>query len=218
MFTWITSNLLWTEGIALVGILAVVGLLAHWFFKPGRYVVAAAFVFCFFFFRNPERVCLAALQDPTSVLVCPADGWVVGIDTPATHNLDGYAQRVSIFLTPFDVHVNWIPYPGTVQEINYHTGEFAFAFLPKTSDKNERNDLVYQTAQGATIKVRQIAGSIARTIVCWAKPGETLLAGQKFGMIKFGSRVDVFLPEHVELAVTNGQRVKGGQTVLGRWR
>lgn len=217
MFTWLTTNLLWTEGLILVGILAIVGVITSWFFRPGVYVVAVGFIFCFFFFRNPERICVPALQDPT-VLICPADGWVVGIDTQKTHDLGGYAQRVSIFLTPFDVHVNWVPYAGTLIESTYHAGEFAFAFLPKTSDKNERNDIVIQTAHGVTIKVRQIAGSIARTIVCWAQPGQTLLAGQKFGMIKFGSRVDVFLPEEVQLSVTNGQRVKGGITVLGHWR
>jgi phosphatidylserine decarboxylase len=217
MMNWLTKNLLWTEGRMLVVVLAVAGLLIGYFFPPALYGIAVLFIFCFFFFRNPERVCVEAQHDAT-VLVCPADGWVVGIDTTATHDLDGYAQRVSIFLTPFDVHVNWLPYAGTVENVVYHKGTFAFAFLPKSSDKNERNDVVITTVHHKKIKVRQIAGSIARTIVCWVQVGQGLLAGQKFGMIKFGSRVDVFLPENVQVAVTNGQRVKGGQTVLGYWR
>ncbi len=217
MFDWITTNLLWTEGLSLVAALGCAWLFFTIFFKPGRYIVGLLFLFCFFFFRNPERVCIPALTD-TSVIVCPADGWIVGVDTADTHDLDGFAQRVSIFLTPFDVHVNWVPCGGLLEDTLYHHGEFAFAFLPKSSDKNERNDIVIRVAGDTKIKVRQIAGTIARTIVCWAKPGQYLQAGQKFGMIKFGSRVDVFLPENVEVAVTNSQRVKGGQTILGHWR
>lgn len=217
MMNWLTKNLLWTEGRRLVVVLAVTALLAFFLFKLALYAVAVAFVFCFYFFRNPERVCRTA-QENDKVLVSPADGWVVGIDKASTHNLEGYAQRVSIFLTPFDVHVNWVPCAGIVKQVLYHNGTFALAFLPKSSDKNERNDVIIITAHHEQIKVRQIAGTIARTIVCWVRSGQGLLAGQKFGMIKFGSRVDVFLPENVRIAVTNGQRVKGGETILGYWQ
>lgn len=214
---WFLTNLLWTEGFTLVAFLSVAAVLSLCFFKRGLYVVGIAFAFCFFFFRNPERVCTALYNDPT-VLVCPADGWVVGVDDVSTNELDGYDQRVSIFLTPFDVHVNWMPCSGIVEEVAYHRGTFALAFLPKSSDKNERNDVVIKTTNDSLVKVRQIAGTIARTIVCWAQVGQGLFAGQKFGMIKFGSRVEVFLPKNVQVAVTKGQRVKGGETVLGNWR
>lgn len=217
MMNWLVTNLLWTEGRALVGFLAFATALAAFFYTPALYGISILFLFCFFFFRNPERVCAAA-QKNEAILISPADGVIVGIDCARGQELDGYAQRVSIFLSPFDVHVNWTPCAGIVEAVAYHKGSFALAFLPKSSEKNERNDVIIKTAYGKNIKVRQIAGTIARTIVCWVHSGQGLLAGQKFGMIKFGSRVDLFLPENVQVKVTKGQRVKGGETILGHWQ
>jgi len=162
-------------------------------------------------------VCKAALDDMT-VLVCPSDGKVVDIAYDKNNGLQGYAQRVSIFLSPFDVHVNWIPMSGVIKEVKYSPGEFNFAFLPKSSELNERNDLLITDKNDRTILVRQIAGTVARRICCWVTQGESVRACQKYGMIRFGSRVDVFLPSDVSLHVGVGQRVYGGRTILGRWK
>lgn len=212
----ITSNLLWKEGVTILYVLAAIGLVGLLVYRPLFYAALAFFAFSFYFFRNPERVCTAAQSDP-KVLVCPADGTVVDIQYAQGALLEGYAQKVSIFLSPFDVHVQWAPMAGLVQEINYKPGAFTFAFLPKSSALNEHNDLVIANEYG-TILVRQIAGTIARRICCWVAQGQTLAPCQKYGMIRFGSRVDVLLPSHVELAVGIGQKLEGGRSVLGRWQ
>jgi len=210
------NNLLWTYGMPIVIILAAVAIFGMLFFKPLTYVALGFFIFSFYFFRNPVRICKEAVDNP-SVLICPADGKVVDIVYDKNKGLDGYAQRVSIFLSAFDVHVNWAPISGTVKEVKYKKGAFKLAFLPKSSELNERNDLLLLGQNGKTIKVRQIAGLVARRICCWVSKGEHIRGGDKYGMIRFGSRVDIFLPEDVKLNVGVGQRVYGGQTVLGRW-
>jgi len=217
MLAFFKTNLLWADGLPIAVVLGVLGLLTFIFFRPLFYVVLGLFFFSLWFFRNPERVCQQALGD-SSVLVCPADGKVVDIQYNADKGFDGFAQRVSIFLSPFDVHVNWVPSAGTIEKITYKSGQFKMAFLPKSSELNERNDLLLSGQNGKIILVRQIAGTIARRICCWVKEGEHVSFGQKYGMIRFGSRVDIFLPEEVALSVGIGQRVYGGQTVLGKWK
>lgn len=213
MLLFFTRNLLWAEGLGIIGVLALIGLVGF-YFRPLLYTAFAGFLFCLFFFRNPERVCQEALQNP-SVLICPSDGKVLSIE-----QLEGnqeFGHKVAIFLSPLDVHVNWLPTLGTIKDIKYHKGTFAMAFLPKSSELNERNDVLLETKTGKLILVRQIAGTIARTIVCWVKQGDMIdQTGQLFGMIKFGSRVEVFLPHEAVIDVTQGQRVYGGQTVLGK--
>jgi len=216
MLTFLKTNLLWTAGAPIAAVLVALGILSFVFFRPALYVVAALALFSIWFFRNPERVCQQGLRD-ASVLVCPSDGKVIDIQYDEGKKFDGYERRVSIFLSAFDVHVNWIPMAGVVKKITYRPGEFAFAFLPKSSEKNERNDLLLSDASGKTILVRQIAGTVARRICCWVKEGQDVAFGQKYGMIRFGSRIDLLLPKEVEVAVGVGQRVYGGQTVLGRW-
>jgi len=217
MFTFFKTNLLWTAGAPIAFVLAALAVLALLFFRPALYFVGALFLFSIWFFRNPERVCQQGLRD-ASILVCPSDGKVVDIQYDEEKKFDGYEQRVSVFLSAFDVHVNWVPMAGVVKKVVYRPGEFAFAFLPKSSEKNERNDLLLSSADGKTILVRQIAGMVARRICCWVKGGDQVAFGQKYGMIRFGSRVDILLPKDVEVAVGVGQRVYGGQTVLGRWK
>ena len=217
MFTFFKTNLLWTAGAPIAFVLAALAVLALLFFRPALYFVGALFLFSIWFFRNPDRVCQQGLRD-ASVLVCPSDGKVVDIQYDENKKFEGYEQRVSVFLSAFDVHVNWTPMAGVVKKVKYKSGEFALAFLPKASEKNERNDLLLESAGGKTILVRQIAGTVARRICCWVKEGQQVGFGQKYGMIRFGSRVDIFLPKEVEVAVGVGQRVYGGQTVLGRWR
>lgn len=217
MFSFFYNNLLWTEGLFIaiaLGAFILCGLLLY---RPLVYVGLFLLLGAFFFFRNPERSCPQALFDDR-VLVCPADGTIVSVQHGATGELAGFEQKVSIFLSVFDAHVQWVPMAGNVREIVYTPGTFTMAFLPKSSLLNEHNDVTIAGDEGKTILVRQIAGTIARRIVCWVSVGDSVSVGQKFGMIKFGSRIDVFLPAAVKLEVGIGQRVYGGQTVLGRWQ
>ena len=214
MFQSITSNLLWTESPWIVALLLVVGLIGWFFFKPVFYGALLLFAFCFYFFRNPERMCPEALVDQ-NVLVCPADGKIVDVSYDPNGGFNGYYYKVSIFLSPLNVHVNWIPISGIIKKIEYVPGKFMMAFLPKSSELNEHNDIVIDH-NGTTILVRQIAGTVARRIVCWAHEGQQVAAGQKYGMIKFSSRVDILLPKEIALEVNGGQKVYGGKTVLGR--
>lgn len=215
MIPLLESNLLWTEGRQIVAVLIALALGSLFFYRPLFWVTAALFFFSLYFFRNPERVCPQAINDP-AVIICPADGKVVDVQVGAAHELEGFAKKVSIFLSPLDVHVTWAPIAGEVESITYRPGSFTLAFLPKSSELNERNDIRIKTQNGTTLMVRQIAGTVARRICCWVQPHDVLKAGDKIGMIRFGSRVDLLLPENVELAVSVGQRVYGGQTVVGK--
>jgi len=217
MLTFFSSNLLWSEGLYIFFGIVVIGLLGFIFFRPLLYITLIFFAFSLYFFRNPERVCVQALND-TATLICPADGTVVDIQYNRENGLEGYAQKISIYLSPIDVHVNWTPMAGVIEDVIYKPGTFAMAFLPKSSELNERNDIIIRNAQGDSILVRQIAGTIARRICCWVNKNEQVNAGFKYGMIRFGSRVDILMPHNVMLAVGVGQKVLGGQTVLGRWQ
>lgn len=217
MISLLHNNLIWTEGPQIVILLCVAGLASFLFYRPLLVVIIGFFLFTFYFFRNPDRVCTQALHDPT-VIVCPADGKIVDIAHDATGGIEGYYHKISIFLSPIDVHVNWTPIHGTIEKIIYKPGTFTLAFLPKSSLLNERNDIHIRSDNGTSIVVRQIAGTIARRICCWVKPDDVINVGTKIGMIRFGSRVDLLLPAHVEFTVAVGQRVYGGQTVLGRFR
>jgi phosphatidylserine decarboxylase len=154
MLAFLKTNLLWSAGSSIAIILAGLGLLGFFFFRPLFYIALGMFLFSLWFFRNPDRVCEQALTD-ASLLVCPADGKVVDIQYDASGGFDGYTQRVSIFLSPFDVHVNWTPMAGIVKKIQYKPGTFKVAFLPKSSESNERNDLLLVSPDGKTILVRQ---------------------------------------------------------------
>ncbi len=216
MISLIRQNLLFTEGRLILVALLVGGFLGFLFFKPLLYIVLVLFVFCLYFFRNPDRVCLEALNDP-SCIVAPSDGKVVDIKYDPQHGFEGYAYKVSIFLSVFDVHVNRMPSAGVIQKIFHKPGKFVPAYVPKSSLLNERNDLVVMRDDGHTFVVRQIAGIAARRIRCWVYEGSLMPVGSRYGMIMFGSRVDLLLPDSVELYIANGQRVYGGHTLIGRW-
>ncbi|NBQ17134.1 phosphatidylserine decarboxylase [bacterium] len=209
---YITNNLLWVEGKSLLVIIVGLGLLGYFIVSLFLYAALFLFLFCFYFFRNPKRTCKELLTD-SSLLVCPADGRVVAIE-----QIDDsvYSQKIALFLSPLDVHVTRAPVTGKIIDVVYHEGEFAMAFLPKSSDLNERNDIVIQMHNGTLFKVRQIAGTIARVIVCWVKKDDQVIAGSCYGMIKFGSRVELFVPRSVTITIKVGQKVYGGQTVLGK--
>jgi len=168
--------------------------------------------FMAYFFRDPSR------QPPTAanVVVAPADGRVTRVK-PVENLSDRSATLVSIFLSPFDVHINRAPIAGKITDVSYTRGKFLMATDEKASLVNEQNAL---TIEGETITVvcKQIAGILARRIVCWKRAGERVALGERFGLIKFSSRTDVLLPANVEVLVAEGARVKGGTTIIGRIR
>lgn len=170
--------------------------------------------FCLYFFRDPERV----TPPRANVFVAPADGLVVSIEhaaPPAELGLgDTLRPRVAIFLSVLDVHVNRAPIAGTITRIAYRAGKFLNAAEDKASDDNERNALAMRLAGGQEIAVVQIAGLIARRILCHVTEGQTIAAGERFGIIRFGSRTDLYLPVGTIPLVSVGQRMVGGETVI----
>lgn len=215
IITFFTHNLIWTEGASVLVILIVLSFIGMQWWRPLWYLSCFMILFSFYFFRNPERVCSIS-GDAKTILICPADGTIVDVKHDPHNGLDGYAYKVSIYLSLFDAHVNWIPMDGEIKSIEYVPGTFTFAFLSKSSLLNEHNDTVIVGENGITIKVRQIAGTLARRIRWWIHKGQMVRAGQKFGMIRFGSRVDIFMPESVEVLIGMGQRVYGGCTMLAK--
>jgi len=194
-------------------VLAVVCVALAWFWQ-GFLILAAlpAIGACFvaYFFRDPRRV---PPQDP-NVVVAPADGRVTRIKTLASDNGDS-STFVSIFLSPFDVHINRSPIAGEVVDISYSPGKFLMATNEKASLVNEQNALVIK-GERVTVVCKQIAGILARRVVCWTTKGDNLALGERFGMIKFSSRTDLILPANVNVTINEGSRVTGGVTVIGR--
>ncbi len=168
------------------------------------------FLFVTNFFRDPER----QISTDANVVVSPADGKVVAIIEDEKDPVLGEAfTRISIFLNVFNVHVNRMPVAGTIEKIQYNPGKFLNAANHKASLDNEQNILLIRHGNGKVL-VRQIAGLIARRIVCWAKENQSLELGERFGLIRFGSRVDVFLPKNSRLKIKIGDIVKGGSSVI----
>ena len=165
------------------------------------------------FFRDPDRY--PPFREGT--LVSPADGRILSVTQVDGPELSGLTEstKVSIFMSIFNVHVNRAPVAGRVLEIHYKPGKFFSADLDKASEENERNLVVMEDEQGRRIAFVQIAGLIARRIVCFVEPDDTLEKGERFGLIRFGSRVDLYLPPQTEIDVSVGQHVKGGETIIG---
>ena len=170
--------------------------------------------FTLWFFRDPERVIpQQALQDP-SVLIAPADGKVVEIkETEESEFIKGKAIQISIFLSPLDVHVNRSPVSGTVDFYRYMQGEYLVAWHPKSSELNEQSRIGI-TNQYGKVFFKQITGVLARRIVCTVQKGQVLSAGEKIGMMKFGSRMDILVPVHTDIKVAIGQTVRGAESIL----
>jgi phosphatidylserine decarboxylase len=168
--------------------------------------------FVIWFFRNPERTAPAKPRQ----LISPADGRVIGIEEAASVDYPGRSfLKISIFMNVFNVHVNRIPFSGEVLAVSYKPGKFLSANLDKASALNERNTVLIRTDDGREIISVQIAGLIARRIVCWLKAGMRVTKGERFGLIRFGSRVELFLPLGSTLLVKIGDKVKAGETPIG---
>jgi phosphatidylserine decarboxylase len=184
------------------------------FFGIGWLTILFALVtfFIIWFFRNPERY----FQEEEKVLISPADGKIIKIEkVEISGRISGKFKKISIFMNVFNVHVNRTAYSGRIEAINYHQGKFFSANLDKASQDNERNEVLIRTADGRSIWMVQIAGLIARRIICWVSPGNDVKKGERFGIICFGSRVDVYLPEDSLVSVKLQDKVKAGQTPLG---
>jgi len=165
------------------------------------------------FFRNPKRV----TNSKEGEIVAPADGTVVLIEElEETEYLNDKRKMVSIFMSPLNVHVNRAPITGNVTYTKYHQGKYLVAWHPKSSQLNERTTVVMENNKTGPILFRQIAGAVARRIAIYCRPNDQLLAGQEFGFIKFGSRMDVFLPLEAEVCVKIGDKPKGGETIIAR--
>ena len=171
--------------------------------------------FCFCgFFRDPDRV---SPKQPDAI-VSPADGKVISVGpVDGTSFCEGSCQKISIFMSVFNVHVNRVPFDGKVKKVDYHPGKFFSANLDKASLQNEHNAVFLETAEGKRFCTVQVAGLIARRIICKVQSGDDVRKGQRFGMICFGSRLDVYLPDDVETKVTVGDKVKAGSSVIGRF-
>ncbi len=191
-------------GGALLAVGALMSYLLSWPWGIPCYILAA---FCFYFFRDPEREAPAG-----GIAVSPADGKVVAVVPQSPES-----TRISIFLNIFDVHVNRSPIAGEIKEVRYQPGLFLVASCEEASAQNEQNTVTVE-GDGTTVVFKQIAGLIARRIVFWKKPGDKVGCGERVGLIKFGSRTDVFFGPEWEIAVRPGERVKAGSSVIARRR
>ncbi|MDH3711250.1 MAG: phosphatidylserine decarboxylase family protein [Cyclobacteriaceae bacterium] len=204
--------------VVLASALLAINLLIHNFFTwPQSWELALwaislfIFVLVLQFFRSPRII--TPINE--SLIYAPADGKVVVIES--TRELEYFQaekQQISIFMSPVDVHINRNPVSGAIKFFKYHAGKYLVAWHPKSSTENERTTLVVHTATGVDILIRQIAGAVARRIKCYVKDGDQVRQGDEFGFIKFGSRVDVFLPLEARIKVKVGDKTRAGKTVL----
>ena len=204
------------EGFPFIGATAGVTLLGGWL---GWFSVAVPAglltLFISWFFRNPARV----IPQGPRLVVAPGDGKVIAIEEEfEPRYLKDRSIRISIFLNVFDVHINRMPCEGVTEDVQYQPGLFLVASKPEATIKNEQNALMIRTVEGAKVLCVQVAGLIARRIVCWVSPRDKAVRGERFGLIRFGSRMDTFLPIGTDIKVAVGQRVKGGETILGELR
>jgi len=183
-------------------------LFGYWLLALPLLALAA---FMAFFFRDPRR----SIPSEPGIVVAPADGRVTIVRLADGH--ENPESLISIFLSPLDVHINRAPIAGQIVEIAYKTGKFVMATKAEARLVNEQNTLIIQSEE-LTVRCTQIAGILARRIICWKRKGERVKCGERFGMIKFGSRTDLLLPPTVEVLVREGVHVRGGETVVGRIR
>lgn len=205
-------------GRPFIGIFAVASLILYWYAEPLGWVGAIITLWCIYFFRDPDRL------TPTrqGLVVSPADGVVQLVDeAPPPPELDmGTATRtrIAVFMNVFNVHVNRVPCDGRITALSYRPGRFFNASLDKASEFNERQSIRLTLDEGPDIAFVQIAGLIARRIICDITEGQSVRAGERFGLIRFGSRVDVYLPDGVAPLVTIGQQAVAGETVIADLR
>ena len=201
------------EGIPFIAIPAGVTLVTAWLGWPVvAFVGALVTLFVAWFFRNPTR----AVPKGHNLVVAPGDGKVIAIEEEfEPRYLKERSMRVTIFLNVFNVHINRMPCDGVVEDVQYQPGLFLVASKPEATIRNEQNAVMIKTYEGIKVLCVQVAGLIARRIVCWVSPRDRAIRGERYGLIRFGSRMDTFLPMGTKLRVAVGERVKGGETILG---
>ena len=202
------------EGYRFVAIFAAITLILYAIWQPLGWLGLGATIWCYYFFRDPKR----AVPQGAGLILSPADG-VISLIEPAVPPPElgmgpEALTRVSVFMNVFNCHVNRAPVAGRVVAVAYRPGKFFNASMDKASSDNERNSVCLELADGRKLAVVQIAGLVARRIVCFTKEGQSLLAGERFGLIRFGSRLDVYLPDGVEPMVALGQTMCAGETVI----
>ena len=201
-------------GWPFISLFAGITALITWFMPPLGFLALLLTAWCVYFFRDPARI----TPDRKGLLISPADGIIQSIvQAPPPPELDMGREprtRIAVFMNVFDVHVNRIPINGTITAAVYHPGKFLNASLDKASEQNERQSLRVRTEEGKDVAFVQIAGLVARRILCNCDVGDQVRAGDRFGLIRFGSRVDVYLPSGVNPAVIEGQVAIAGETIL----
>ncbi len=190
-------------------VLGVIAAALHWNWIAGVFIFLGIFVL--FFFRDPQRMPPADEE----TIVSPADGRVMEVVEESLNGQPG--QRISVFLSVFNVHVNRSPVAGKITKIEYRTGKFYAAMRGKASAENEQNAFTVESERGVVV-FKQIAGWVARRIVVWKAVGDSVMRGERIGMIRFGSRMDIWLPQGVKIVVKPGQNVAGGTSILARWK
>ncbi len=184
-----------------------------WYTKTVEILSLIFFILIVQFFRNPKRI----TPNDDNAIIAPADGKVVVIEeVEETEYIKGKCRQISIFMSPVNVHVNRYPVSGDVLYEKYHPGKYLVAWHPKSSTENERTTVVVAHKNG-NVLFRQIAGALAKRIVCYAKVGDKASAGAEFGFIKFGSRIDIYLPLEAKVNVNLNQKTTGGETIIATW-
>jgi len=199
------------QGFPFIALALILVALFLWLDLPVGWGISALLtIFVASFFRDPERT-----SPPGETILAPADGRVLLIEEEASPQYPGKAIKISIFMSVFNCHINRLPVSGKIENILYRPGKFYAADKARASAENEQNALLIRTDQGWEILVVQVAGLIARRIVCWVRTGESVKRGERFGLIRFGSRVDLYLPLSTRVSIKRGDRVKAGLTVIG---
>ena len=201
------------EGYPFMGISLVLSAIGYWVYWPVGLAFTLAFLFCVYFFRDPKRVA----PEDSRLLLSPADGTVLKVeDLEASPIYPQPHKKISVFMSALNVHVNRIPCDGVITDIKYHAGKFFVASLDKASLHNERNTVVMETPQNKRVAFTQIAGLVARRIVCYLEKGRTVRRGERYGLIRFGSRMEVSLPKEWTVLVEVGQKIQGVKTPLAK--
>lgn len=201
------------EGFPFIGVAAGITLIAGWLgWVPVAVAAAVLTLFVSWFFRNPPR----EIPQGPGLIVSPGDGKVLAVEEEfEPRYLKDRAVRISIFLNVFDVHINRIPCEGIIEDVQYQPGLFLVASKPHATVKNEQNAVMIKTVEGAKVLCVQVAGLIARRIVWWVHPKDPAVRGERYGLIRFGSRMDTYVPVGTAIKIAVGDRVKGGETILG---
>jgi len=202
-------------------ILIILSMLAVWFipYPAIRYILYFGFLLHLLwtmrFFRDPKR----NVNQGDNYILSSADGKVVTIEE--TYEDEYFKEKrllISVFMSPFNVHINWYPFNGLIKYVKYHSGKYLVAYHPKSSELNERNSIVIEKEPGKDVLIRQVAGIMARKIVCYAKESEVIKQGDEFGIIRFGSRVDFYLPLNADVKVKLDESVRAQETIIAQFK